>query len=462
MKKAKTQYECSNCGAVQIQYTGRCKECDSWNTLQEVLVAPEKETKNRMAQQKSKTWLSGSSQARNLADVDLLEYQRFSSGNREIDNVLGGGFVRGSVTLISGEPGAGKSTVLLQIIDHITKTYPSLYVSAEESIQQIAQRAIRLGIKDLKRIPCLGEADLDEIMSEIRSSQSKFVIVDSIQTIYMKDITSSQGSVSQVKECAAQLNRLAKDEGVTIVLIGHITKDGNMAGPKVLEHLVDVTIMIEGEQDTPYRIIRASKNRFGATNEIGALEMTGEGLKPVDNPSEMFLSLDRKPIEGSCVFISQEGHRPLLIEIQSLIDQSALTNPRRLGVGLDYNRLAMVIAILRKHTGVDFADQDVYVSLVGGAKVKETASDLPVALSMISSFLNKPLPESLACFGEVDLTGEVRPVMRSEDRIREAAAMGFTKLIIPKRNLPKDKIPGVQIKGVSSLDDAIDLIKEWF
>lgn len=462
MKKVKTEYECTNCGSIQLQLKGKCPDCGEWNTLQEVVRVPEKEIKNRLSQQKQKTWLNaGESKLKSLSKVDIDDKHRFSSGNEEVDRVLGGGFVEGSLILLSGEPGVGKSTVLLQIIEHISKHDKTIYISAEESEKQIAQRAIRLGVKDLDSIQCLGEAELNTIMDTIKSERPKFVILDSIQTVYMEEIASSPGSVSQVKECAAQLNRLAKDMDITMVLVGHITKDGSMAGPKILEHLVDATLLIEGEQESPYRILRSFKNRFGSTSEIGALEMTSEGLIPVKNPSSMFLSMDRKPIEGSCVFITQEGQRPLLIEIQSLIDKSLLSNPRRLGVGLDYNRLAMVIAILRKHTGVDFFDQDVYVSAVGGAKIKETASDLPVALSMISSFINKPLPDSLACFGEVDLTGEVRPVLKAEERIKEAAKMGFTKIIIPKRNLPKNKIPNVEIKGISSLDEAVDLIKEW-
>lgn len=465
MKKDKVIYQCTNCGKVEHQLKGKCSDCNSWNTFEAVIKQPEKEVKNRLAQQKQKGWLNnnGETKLKSLANVGIDETHRFSSGNEEIDRVLGGGFVEGSLVLLSGEPGVGKSTVLLQIIDYISKNNSTIYVSAEESEKQIAQRAIRLGVKDLNKIQCLGEAELNTIIETIKSENPKFVIIDSIQTIYMEDIASGPGSVSQVRECAAQLNRLAKDTGVTMVMVGHITKDGAMAGPKTLEHLVDVTLLIEGEQESPYRIVRAFKNRFGATDEIGALEMTSEGLVPVENPSSMYLSLDRKPIEGSCVFITQEGQRPLLIEIQSLIDKSVLSNPRRLGVGLDYNRLAMVIAILRKHTGVDFFDQDVYVSLVGGAKIKETASDLPVALSMISSFINKPLPDNLACFGEVDLTGEVRPVLKSEERIKEAVKMGFTKIIIPKRNLPKNfKSKGVEIKGISSLDEAVDLIREWF
>lgn len=462
MKKSRTEYECTNCGSIQLQFKGKCPDCNEWNTLQEVIRSPEKEVKNKLSQQKQKTWLNmGDSKLKSLSEVSIDDKHRFSSGNSEMDRVLGGGFVEGSLVLLSGEPGVGKSTILLQIIDHISREHKTIYVSAEESEKQIAQRAIRLGMKDLDRIKCLGEAELNNIINIIKTESPKFVIIDSIQTVYMEDMSSSPGTVSQVKECASQLNRLAKDSDTTIVIVGHITKDGAMAGPKALEHLVDATLLIEGEQESPYRILRAFKNRFGSTSEIGAMEMTSEGLMSVDNPSAMFLSLDRKPIEGSCVFITQEGQRPLLIEIQSLIDKSLLSNPRRLGVGLDYNRLAMVIAILRKHTGLDFFDQDVYVSVVGGAKIKETASDLPVALSMISSFINKPLPDSLACFGEVDLTGEVRPVLKAEERIKEAARMGFTKIIIPKRNIPKNKIAGVEIKGISSLDEAVDLIKEW-
>lgn len=466
--KNKTQFVCQECGSISPRWAGQCKECGEWNTMIEEKVSDE--PKNKLSKIKippankdNKSWVDNNSNSSGLTSLSKIEAEdrkRFSTGNKEFDRVLGGGLVIGELVLISGEPGAGKSTLLLQTASHISLTDRVIYVTGEESLAQVSERGIRLKLP-MSNVQGLADCEISNVIQKINEYKPKLVIIDSIQVAYSEDLASAPGTVSQIRECAAYLNRIAKGTGTTIILVGHITKDGSMAGPKVLEHLVDATISLEGEKDSIYRIARAAKNRFGSTSEIGAFQMTSEGLKDVDNPSEMFLSMDRKPFEGACVFVSQEGKRPLLMEVQALTTESKFGNPFRSAVGLDRNRLNMLIAVLKKHAGLNLQEHDVYVNAVGGAKIMETASDLPIVLSIISSLTDKPLSEGLACFGEMDLTGAVRPVLKGEERIREAKSLGFTKIIVPMRNIPKNEIEGIEIKGVNSIDDIIPLLKEW-
>lgn len=462
--KNKTQFVCNACGFIQPRWSGQCKECNEWNTFVEEKIVDD--SKNRMSKvatsvKENKGWTGSSNDGmKPLSDVKEEDRVRFSTGNKEFDRVLGGGLVVGELVLISGEPGVGKSTLLLQTASHISKTDKVMYVTGEESLAQVSERGIRLGVP-LDNIQGLDDCEISNVINKINSYKPKLVIIDSIQVAYSDELTSAPGTVSQIKECAAYLNRIAKTTGTTIILVGHITKDGSMAGPKALEHLVDATISLEGEEDSAFRIARAYKNRFGSTSEVGAFQMTAQGLKDVDNPSEMFLSTDRKPLEGSCVFISQEGRRPILMEVQSLIIEKSFNNPLRNSVGLYKDRLNMLIAILRKHADLNLQDHDVYVTAVGGAKIIETASDLPIIVSIISSLTNKAIPEGLACFGEMDLTGTIRPVLKSEERIKEAKSLGFNKIIVPRRNIPSTQINGVEVKGISSIDELLELLNQW-
>ena len=456
MSKIKKQYVCSECGGSHPQWQGQCPHCEVWNTMSENIV--EKiQSGGRSRNWAGEAGVSVTSLARVPAGAGV---GRIISGSSEFDRVLGGGIAVGGVTLLGGDPGIGKSTLLLQTLAGIGKTHKVLYVSGEESLQQVAGRANRLGL-DPEPIHAIAEVQLEKILATMANNSPRVVVIDSIQTVYSETLSSAPGSVAQVRECAAQLTQMAKRQDISILLVGHVTKDGSLAGPRVLEHMVDAVLHFEGDPQSPYRLIRALKNRFGAVNELGAFEMTEMGLKSVDNPSSMFLSLDRKASLGSCVFILQEGPRPMLIEIQSLVDDSPLGNPRRLAVGVDGNRLAMLLAILHKHAGLSCADQDVFVNAVGGARAIETACDLPMCLSLISSLRNKAVPEDVACFGEVGLNGEVRPVQRSEDRVREAAKQGFKRIMLPWRNLPAKMPPGVDVRGVRDLSETFSLIKEW-
>jgi DNA repair protein RadA/Sms len=394
-----------------------------------------------------------------LADIEAIDVPRFGTGIEEFDRVLGGGLVAGGVVLIGGDPGIGKSTLLLQALANLAGTRSTLYVSGEESGAQIALRARRLQVeaRDLK---LQAEIQLEKILGTIADLKPEVVVIDSIQTVYSDALTSAPGSVAQVRECAAQLTRVAKQTGVTIILVGHVTKEGALAGPRVLEHIVDTVLYFEGDTQSSFRLVRAIKNRFGAVNELGVFAMTEKGLKGVSNPSALFLSQHDSQVPGSCVMVTQEGTRPLLVEIQALVDTSHLPNARRLSVGLEQNRLAMLLAVLHRHAGIAAFDQDVFINAVGGVKITEPAADLAVLLAINSSMRNKPLPRGLVVFGEVGLAGEIRPAPRGQERLREAAKLGFSVAVIPKSNVPKQPIEGMTIVAVERIDQAFSKLRE--
>lgn len=452
MAKQKTQFQCRSCGGQSPKWQGRCPHCSEWNTLEETMVLPAASGNSRF-----QSWASGQSAVQLLAEVSAVEVQRTPTGMNELDRVLGGGLVDGAVILLGGDPGIGKSTLLLQTIALMAEEESVLYVSGEESAQQVALRAQRLGIQ-ADRVHLLAEIRVEAISAAIARLNPKVVVIDSIQTMYSDSITSAPGSVSQVRECAAQLTRLAKQQGISMLLVGHVTKDGAIAGPRVLEHMVDTVLYFEGETHSNYRMIRAIKNRFGAANELGVFAMTEKGLKGVSNPSALFLSSYRDDVPGSCVLVTQEGSRPLLVEIQALVDDAHGFAPKRLTVGLAQERLAMLLAVLNRHAGIACYDQDVFLNAVGGVKITEPAADLAVILAMLSSHRNRPLPEKLIVFGEVGLSGEIRPVPRGQERLREAEKLGFTHAIVPVANCPKRAadFPGLTIIGVNSVQEGVD------
>lgn len=454
MAKRKTAYVCNDCGADYTKWQGQCDNCGAWNTLSEFVVS----TKKQASQQPRFDGYAGDrSQVQSLNEVALEETQRIASGTLELDRVLGGGFVEGSTILVGGHPGAGKSTLLLQVLCHLSRNMNALYVTGEESLQQIALRAHRLGLNttDLKM---LAETDVMSISNTAQDIKPKILLIDSIQVMYLNDVQSAPGGVAQVRECAAYLTRFAKQTGTILILIGHVTKDGTLAGPKVLEHMIDCSVMLEGSDDSRFRTLRSTKNRFGPVNELGVFAMTDKGLKEVKNPSAIFLSRSEEPVPGSVVLVLWEGTRPLLIEVQALVDQSSLNNPRRLAVGFESNRLAMLLAVLHRHGGIHVGDQDVFVNAVGGVKVAETSADLSLILTIVSSFKNKPLPLDLVVFGEVGLSGEIRPVPSGQERITEAAKHGFRRAIVPQANKPKQNIDGIEVIGVKHVRDALEYI----
>ena len=380
-----------------------------------------------------------------------------NSGLEELDRVLGGGLVPGSVVLIGGNPGAGKSTLLLQVMCTLSENMDALYVTGEESLQQVGMRAKRLGLPD-RNLKMLAETNVERICQAAEQHKPRLLVVDSIQVMHSPDIPSAAGSVSQVRECAAFLIQFAKQTNTVLFLVGHVTKEGNLAGPKVLEHMIDCFLMLEGDNDNRYRILRGLKNRFGAVNELGVFAMTGTGLKEVKNPSAIFLARSEEQAAGSLVVVLWEGTRPLLVEIQALVDGSQLSNPRRVTVGMDQSRMAMLLAVLHRHAGVYMADQDVFVNVVGGVKVTETSADLAVILALVSSFRDQPLSHELVAFGEVGLAGEIRPVPGGQERLREAAKHGFKRAIVPRANLPKEPIQGMEVIGVSKVAEALDAL----
>jgi DNA repair protein RadA/Sms len=398
--------------------------------------------------------LSTTGTMQTLAEVGAEEVSRTPTGIAEFDRVLGGGLVRGGVVLIGGDPGIGKSTLLLQALAHLATHKKVLYVSGEESAQQIALRAKRLSL-DARGMYLLAEIHLEKIQSVIKQEKPDVVVIDSIQTMYSEHLTSAPGSVAQVRESAAQFTRIAKSSDITMILVGHVTKEGALAGPRVLEHIVDTVLYFEGDTHSSFRLVRAFKNRFGAVNELGVFAMTEKGLREVSNPSALFLSQHGTQVPGSCVMVTQEGTRPLLVEIQALLDEAHAPNPRRLSLGLEQNRLAMLLAVLHRHAGIACFDQDVFINAVGGVKITEPGADLPVLLAIVSSLRNKPLPEKLVVFGEVGLAGEIRPVQRGQERLKEAAKLGFTRAIIPSANAPKQKIAGMEIISVGRVDEAV-------
>src|SRR5512139_141180 len=454
MAKAKTVFSCTECGGQSPKWQGQCPHCMAWNTLVEsVMETPAAGSKNRYSA------LAATGQVQRLSEVEAQEVPRTPSGIAEFDRVLGGGLVQGAVVLIGGDPGIGKSTLLLQTLAHLSTQQNVLYVSGEESSQQIALRAKRLAL-DASAVHLLPEIQLEKIQATVAASKPEVVVIDSIQTIYSEQLTSAPGSVAQVRECAAQLTRLAKSSNVTMILVGHVTKEGTLAGPRVLEHIVDTVLYFEGDTHSSFRLVRAFKNRFGAVNELGVFAMTEKGLREVSNPSALFLSQHGAQVAGSCVMVTQEGTRPLLVEIQALLDDAHSPSPRRLSLGLEQNRLAMLLAVLHRHAGIACFDQDVFINAVGGVKITEPGADLAVLLAIVSSLRNRPLPEKMVVFGEVGLAGEVRPVQRGQERLKEAAKLGFKRAIIPKGNKPKHAIEGMEVIAVERVEEAVTRMRE--
>ena len=459
MAKEKTVFTCTECGGTSPRWLGKCPACGAWNTLIEQ-VAEAGPGKNRY----SGAQFAGLNQAQAvmpLSAIEASDVERTPSGIDELDRVLGGGIVEGGVVLIGGDPGIGKSTLLLQALDALQRAgLPTLYVTGEESGAQVALRSRRLGL-DHSQVNVLAEIQLEKILATIESMQPAVAVIDSIQTVYSDQLTSAPGSVAQVRECAAHLTRAAKSSGVAIVLVGHVTKEGALAGPRVLEHMVDTVLYFEGDTHSQFRLVRAIKNRFGAVNEIGVFAMTEKGLKGVSNPSAIFLSQHSEPVPGSCVMVTLEGTRPLLVEIQALVDSGG-PSPRRLSVGLDKDRLAMLLAVLHRHAGVACMDQDVFVNAVGGVRISEPAADLAVMLAITSSLRGKALPRGFLAFGEVGLAGEVRPAPRGQERLKEAAKLGFSVAVVPKANAPKKgsrEIEGQTIHAVERIEEAMEVVR---
>lgn len=455
MAKRKTAYVCSDCGAEFPRWQGQCTECKAWNTISEFVVASAK-----TATRQVNSGYAGQTAAKveKLNAIDLEALPRFSSSFKELDRVLGGGIVPGAAMLIGGSPGAGKSTLLLQVMCQMAKTERALYVTGEESLQQVAMRAKRLALPD-DNLMMLAETNVETICELALAESPKIMVIDSIQVMHVADVQSAPGSVSQVRESAAYLTRFAKQNHIAMFIVGHVTKDGNLAGPKVLEHCIDSSMMLEGESDGRYRTLRSHKNRFGAVNELGVFAMTEKGLKEVKNPSAIFLSRDENETPGSSVMVIWEGTRPLLVEIQALVDYSQMSNPRRIAVGLDQNRLSMLLAVLHRHGNVQMNDQDVFVNVVGGVRVTETSADLALLLAMISSFRNRSLPNDLIVFGEVGLAGEIRPVPNGTERIIEATKHGFKRAIVPKANMPKQTMQGMKVIPVARLSEALNALE---
>jgi DNA repair protein RadA/Sms len=452
MAKAKTIYTCTECGGQVPKWQGQCPHCNAWNTLVETVA--ETASSSRFA-----ALAPQSTGLQKLAEVEAAEVPRHPTGIVEFDRVLGGGLVPGGVVLIGGDPGIGKSTLLLQTLCHIGGQQRVVYVSGEESAQQIAMRARRLGL-DASPVELLAEINLEKITSMLQVHKPDVAVIDSIQTLYSEALQSAPGSVAQVRECSAQLTRIAKQLGITVILVGHVTKEGSLAGPRVLEHIVDTVLYFEGDPNSSFRLVRAFKNRFGAVNELGVFAMTEKGLREVSNPSALFLSHHAEQVAGSCITVTQEGTRPLLVEVQALVDEAHSPNPKRLCVGLEQNRLAMLLAVLHRHAGVACFDQDVFINAVGGVKIAEPAADLAVLMAIVSSLKNKPLREKLIVFGEIGLAGEVRPVQRGLERLKEAAKLGFTKAIVPKSNKPKQAVNGIEVIAVERVDQAIAALRE--
>jgi len=456
MAKEKTIYTCTECGGTSPRWLGKCPHCEAWNTLIEsVAEGVPGPGKNRFAA------LAKSAPVAVLADIEAADIARTPTGIDELDRVLGGGIVEGGVVLIGGDPGIGKSTLLLQALDGLQRAQVStLYVTGEESGAQVALRSRRLGLAQ-SQVKVLAEINLEKILGTLASTQPAVAVIDSIQTVYSDQLTSAPGSVAQVRECAAHLTRAAKASGTCIVLVGHVTKEGALAGPRVLEHMVDTVLYFEGDTHSSFRLVRAIKNRFGAVNEIGVFAMTEKGLRGVANPSAIFLSQHAEPVPGSCVLVTLEGTRPLLVEIQALVDTGG-PSPRRLSVGLERDRLAMLLAVLHRHAGVACMDQDVFVNAVGGVRISEPAADLSVMLAITSSLRGRALPKGFIAFGEVDLAGEVRPAPRGQERLREAAKLGFSVAVVPRANAPKKgsrELEGLTIHPVDRIEEAMEVVR---
>lgn len=452
-QKSRATYVCNACGATQSKWSGQCPDCGAWNSIDEVAHAQ----RTRPREGRGGTYLRNKAgvQSELLADIRPEGHTRTGTGISELDRVLGGGLVAGSVVLLGGDPGIGKSTLLLQACEHLGTGGSVLYVSGEESSQQVGLRARRLGLTGAG-IRLLAETQVEQVLSQAEREPPSVMVVDSIQTLYTDLLQSAPGSVSQVRETAAQLVRFAKASGTAVFLVGHVTKEGALAGPRVLEHMVDTVLYFEGDAGGAFRLVRAVKNRFGAVNELGVFAMGDRGLREVRNPSAIFLSRHDQPVSGSLVMVTREGTRPMLVEVQALVDESPLANPRRVALGLDQNRLSMLLAVLHRHGGIAMFNQDVFVNVVGGVRISETAADLPVVLAALSSYRDRPLPLDLAVFGEVGLSGEVRPVPNGPDRLREAVKHGIRRAIVPAGNSPKEGVPGLDILPVKTLAAAID------
>jgi DNA repair protein RadA/Sms len=446
--RAKTAYVCSECGAAAIQWFGSCPSCGAAGTLSETVA--EKASAHRYA--------TGGSAAIALEAVDAKDLERIATGQDELDRALGGGLVAGQVILLGGDPGIGKSTLLLQTVAGFAARQKTLYVTGEESAEQVALRARRLSL-DAGGVRLFAETQLERIAAALDSAKPRVAVIDSIQTVWSETLQSAPGSVAQVRECAAQLTRLAKRAGVALFLIGHVTKEGAIAGPRVLEHIVDTVLYFEGDPSSSFRLVRAVKNRFGAVNELGVFAMTDKGLRGVSNPSRLFLSTHEKPVPGTCVLATLEGTRPLLVEIQALVDSAHTPSPRRLSVGLEQNRLALLLAVLHRHAGIATWEQDVFVNAVGGVRIGEPAADLAVSLAVVSSLTDRPIPGRVAVFGEIGLAGEVRPAPRGQDRLKEAAKLGFEKVIVPRANQPKAKIGALEVIAVERVDQAVAALR---
>jgi DNA repair protein RadA/Sms len=458
--KARTAYVCGECGGEHNKWQGQCGECGAWNSLSEIVLESAAAAKSPASRRSGWAGKVDAPQVTALKDVRHHEDARVSTGIGEFDRVLGGGLVEGAVVLVGGDPGIGKSTLLLQAVTQMAATLPGLYVTGEESLAQVAGRAARLGLP-LDGVNALAETGVERILEHAVKLQPKLIIADSIQTLWTESLTAAPGSVSQVRESAARLVRYAKETGAAVFLVGHVTKEGGIAGPRVLEHMVDAVLYFEGDSGSRFRVLRAFKNRFGAVNELGVFAMGEKGLKEVPNPSAIFLSGGSTPQPGSCVMVTREGTRPLLVEVQALVDASPLSNPRRVAVGLEQNRLAMLLAVLHRHGGILTGDQDVFVNVVGGIRLQETAADLPVLLSVLSSLRDRPLADKTVAFGEVGLSGEIRPVPNGEERLREAATHGFRRAIVPKANAPKSgSYKGLEVVAVERLADALTAAEE--
>lgn len=457
-KKQKTAFVCTECGADHARWAGQCNACGEWNTLKEMRLGTSKSSRTHAPATQRQGYAGSRSSVKKISEVDLAQAERLSTGIREFDRVLGGGLVRGSVVLVGGSPGAGKSTLLLQTVAHLAYAgTPVLYVSGEESLQQIASRAARLGMQSAD-INMLAETSVEAICEISDEEKPQVLIIDSIQVMHTQASESAPGSVSQVRESAAYLTQYAKQTGISIFMVGHVTKDQSLAGPMTLSHIVDAQVLITSTDDARFRVMRSDKNRFGSVGELGFLAMTGEGLKEVKNPSAMFLSRTSEPSSGSVVTVLWEGTRPLLIEIQALVTESQYGNPRRLAVGLDQNRLAMLLAVLARHGGIITASDEIYANVVGGIRVTETSSDLAILVGVVSSLRDRVIEHDCVYFGEIGLNGEIRPVANGQARLNEVAKHGFKRAIIPKSNVPRDKIPGLEIIGVSTVVEALDTL----
>lgn len=458
MAKKQTHYVCQECGADYAKWMGQCLQCHAWNSIVEFREARLPPAASAAAQRGGRSGYAGTiSQLQRLDDIQIEDQARVPSGSSELDRVLGGGFVPGSVILLGGSPGAGKSTLLLQTAARLAGDHSVLYVTGEESVQQIALRARRLKLPT-DSLQVMSQTDVDEIARTIEAEGPRIAIIDSIQVMSQQDLSSAPGSVAQVRECAAVLTRLAKSSGTILILVGHVTKDGSLAGPKVLEHIIDASILLESSDDSRYRTLRANKNRFGAVNELGVFAMLDAGLKDVKNPSALFLSREEEPASGSIVTPVWEGSRPLLVELQVLVDDSGSGAARRLALGYDVQRLSLLLAVLSRHGGLSLADQDVFLNVVGGIRILETAADLAVLAGLVSSYRNRPVPVQTAIFGEIGLSGEIRPVVSGEERALEAAKHGFIRIILPKANMPRRSPEGVECVPVRKVAELLELI----